>query len=275
MEPAILAIESKAKLSEALTSQRDTLQSLADQSKQPELDSFFAELDGLDLDQLQQELEALSAAARPLQHERDSSLKALDELKQQQNELQQASDAAAAHKQDAANALALLVTDTERFIRLQYAITFLRDQVEAFRKKSQGPMMEKTSHYFSALTSNLYSGVAAQLDDNDKPQLVALRREGDNNLEVHTAGLSEGTADQLYLALRLAAIDLHLDKHTPIPLILDDLLMTFDDQRTRALLPVLAELSKKTQILIFTHHSHLNQLAQETTPELQLHQLTA
>ena len=275
MEPAILAIESKAKLSEALASQRDTLQSLADQSKQPELDSFFASLDGLDRDQLQQELDALSAAAQPLQQQRDSSLKALDDFKQQQHALQQASDTAAAHKQDAANALALLVTDTERFIRLQYAITFLRDQVEAFRKKSQGPMMEKTSHYFSALTSNRYSGVAAQLDDKGKPQLVALRRDGDNNLEVHTAGLSEGTADQLYLALRLAAIDLHLDKHTPIPLILDDLLMTFDDERTRALLPVLAELSKKTQILIFTHHSHLNTLATETTPELQHHQLTA
>lgn len=275
MEPAILAIESKSKLSEALASQRDTLQSLADQSNQTELATFFAELDGLDRDQLQQELDALSAAAQPLQQERDSCLKALDELKQQQHALQQASDTAAAHKQDAANALALLVTDTERFIRLQYAITFLRDQVEAFRKKSQGPMMEKTSHYFSALTSHRYSGVAAQLDDKGKPQLVALRKEGDTLLEVHTAGLSEGTADQLYLALRLAAIDLHLDKHTPIPLILDDLLMTFDDERTRALLPVLAELSKKTQILIFTHHTHLNKLATDTTPELQLHQLSA
>ena len=138
--------------------------------------------------------------------------------------------------------------------------------------------MEKTSHYFSALTSGLYSGVAAQLDDKGKPQLVALRvieNSPATFTEVHTSGLSEGTADQLYLALRLAAIDLHLDKHPAIPLILDDLLITFDDQRTRALLPVLAELSKKTQILIFTHHSHLNELASKNTPALQLHQLTA
>lgn len=275
MEPAILAIESKTRLIEALATQRDTLQALANDT---ELDAFFAELDGLDREQLKQELESLSANAQPLQLERDRSLKALDELTQQQHDLQLASDEAAAHKQDAANALSLLVTDTERFIRLQYAITFLRDQVETFRKQSQGPMMEKTSHYFSALTSDRYSGVSAQLDDKGKPQLVALRRNeahSDTTTEIHTNGLSEGTADQLYLALRLAAIDLHLDKHTSIPLILDDLLMTFDDERTRALLPVLAELSKKTQILIFTHHSHLNGLASETTPELQLHQLSA
>ncbi|MEO1857258.1 MAG: AAA family ATPase [Rubritalea sp.] len=273
MEPAILAIESKAKLSEALASQRDTLQSLADQNNQTNLDLFFAELDGLDRDQLRQELDTLTTEAKPLQQARDTSLKALDELRQQQHILEQASDTSAAHKQDAANALSLLVTDTERFIRLQYAISFLRDQVESFRKKSQGPMMEKTSHYFSALTSNRYSGVAAQLDDKGKPQLISLRRQGDSIQEIHTAGLSEGTADQLYLSLRLAAIDLHLDKHTPIPLILDDLLMTFDDERTRALLPVLAELSKKTQILIFTHHSHLSKLANDCSSAIQLHQL--
>ncbi|MDE0859969.1 MAG: hypothetical protein OSA93_07400 [Akkermansiaceae bacterium] len=39
--------------------------------------------------------------------------------------------------------------------------------------------------------------------------------------------------------------------------------MTFDNERTKALLPVLAELSKKTQVLIFTHHAHLKELMGE------------
>lgn len=278
MERAIIQIETKAKLSDSLESQKDTLLQLA---KGEDLETFFDRLKGLDNEQISEELADLEAQTEPFKEQRDRDRKALDALQHQQQELQQASDAAAAHKQDAANALSSIVTDTERFIKLQHAIHFLRDQVEAFRKKTQGPMMEKTSHYFSALTSGRYSGVAAQLDDKGKPQLVALRSNSDNNkstettTEVHTNSLSEGTADQLYLALRLAAIDLHLDKHPAIPLILDDLLMTFDDDRTRALLPVLAELSKKTQVLIFTHHSHLSQLATETTPELQQHKLTA
>ena len=87
---------------------------------------------------------------------------------------------------------------------------------------------------------------------------------------VETSGLSEGTGDQLYLALRLAAIDLHLENHPPIPLILDDLLMTFDDERTKALLPVLKDLSRRTQILIFTHHSHLKELVGQ---EVEVHDL--
>ncbi|MBK1790160.1 YhaN family protein [Persicirhabdus sediminis] len=272
MERAILAIENKKKLTESLNSQRDTLTQLA---KGLELDAFIEILDGVERDQLADKLEKLTKEAQPLQEIRDTALKHLDELKHQQSQLELASAAAAGHKQDAANALAILVKDSERFIRLQYAIHFLKDQVEAYRKESQGPMMEKTSHYFSALTSHRYSGVAAQLDEKGHPQLVAIRQEGEAQTEIHTTGLSEGTADQLYLALRLAAIDLHLDKHTPIPLILDDLLITFDDDRTKALLPVLAELSKKTQVLIFTHHQHICEIARAHAPEINYHQLPA
>ena len=136
--------------------------------------------------------------------------------------------------------------------------------------------MEKTSKYFSALTNNRYTGVAAQLDDKGTPQLVAKMKEDETGTalrEVHTSGLSEGTADQLYLSLRLAAIDLHLDKHTPMPLILDDLLITFDNERTQALLPVLAELSKKTQVLIFTHHPHILDLAEECKCPHSIHRI--
>ncbi|MCH1503346.1 MAG: hypothetical protein L7V86_07170, partial [Verrucomicrobiales bacterium] len=72
--------------------------------------------------------------------------------------------------------------------------------------------------------------------------------------------------DQLYLALRFAAIDLHLSTYSPMPLVLDDLLMTFDDERTTALLPILANLSQKTQILVFTHHQHLLDLFERNLP---------
>jgi uncharacterized protein YhaN len=60
-----------------------------------------------------------------------------------------------------------------------------------------------------------------------------------------------------------------------MPLILDDLLMTFDNDRTKAILPQLANLSKRTQIFLFTHHQHLVDLCRESLGEgnFQLHQL--
>jgi uncharacterized protein YhaN len=46
-----------------------------------------------------------------------------------------------------------------------------------------------------------------------------------------------------------------------MPVILDDLLVTFDDRRTRAVLPVLSDLGRQGQVMLFTHHRHLVELA--------------
>jgi uncharacterized protein YhaN len=75
--------------------------------------------------------------------------------------------------------------------------------------------------------------------------------------------MSEGTCDQVYLALRLAGLYLYLDKEEPLPFIVDDILVNFDDQRSLATLRVLAELSRRTQIIMFTHHDHIVDLARE------------
>ena len=60
---------------------------------------------------------------------------------------------------------------------------------------------------------------------------------------------SDGTMDQLYLALRLAVAE----ELTPnAPLILDDALVRFDDQRMRAAVEILQELSENRQVILFT-----------------------
>ena len=79
-------------------------------------------------------------------------------------------------------------------------------------------------------------------------------------------GLSEGTRDQLYMALRLASVEQRLASTAePMPFIADDLFVNFDDARTRAGLRVLADLARRTQVLVFTHHAHLLELARAET----------
>lgn len=268
MEAAIISIEKHSQLTSHAESARSTLMELSDATP---LADYLQQLDQQNPDALKLEKSALEATSQSIQNQRDEAKSILDDLKATERELKQAGDNAAQHKQSAANALSTIVTDTDRYIKLHHAIHFLKQQVEAYREKTQEPIIEKTSHYFNALTCGAFTGVAAQLDDKDVPQLVALR--ASDNQQVHTHGLSEGTLDQLYLALRLAAIDLHLDTHTAIPLILDDLLITFDDNRTRALLPVLEKLSQRTQILIFTHHHHLIDLTKKSAPTIHHHTL--
>jgi len=47
-----------------------------------------------------------------------------------------------------------------------------------------------------------------------------------------------------------------------MPLILDDLLVHFDDERALSALTALRDFSQRSQVLLFTHHAHLVQLAE-------------
>jgi len=83
-----------------------------------------------------------------------------------------------------------------------------------------------------------------------------------------TSELSEGTADQVFLALRLAAVaELHAERvaagQQALPLVLDDILMTFDEERTASALQVLAHLAPGLQVIIFTHHQFVADAATE------------
>jgi len=75
-------------------------------------------------------------------------------------------------------------------------------------------------------------------------------------------GMSSGTRDQLYLALRLATAETY-SQGEPLPFIVDDVLVNFDEERTAATLRVLREMGRHTQVILFTHHRHLAALAEE------------
>lgn len=67
--------------------------------------------------------------------------------------------------------------------------------------------------------------------------------------------LSSGTADQLYLAVRLAICEMVLPVEQNAPLILDDALLTFDDERLHKTLDYLVRLGEQRQILLFSCQS--------------------
>ncbi|MDZ4849759.1 MAG: AAA family ATPase [Pirellulaceae bacterium] len=163
----------------------------------------------------------------------------------------------------------------DEYVRLQLASFVLNGAMERFRERNQGPVLERASKLFEVLTGGSFIKL---ISDNEEDQAVLMGMRSDGR-RVHVAGpqagMSEGTCDQLYLALRLASLESWLADHPPIPLVIDDILVNFDDQRSTAALKVLAELSKKTQIILFTHHQHLVTLAHNSIDQQQLfvHQL--
>ncbi len=92
---------------------------------------------------------------------------------------------------------------------------------------------------------------------------------------VAVGALSEGTADQLYLALRLAALQVQQQPDRMMPLMLDDVFMSSDDELAAQVFQALEKFSAQGQVLVFTHHQHLVDLAARTVQPgaLRVHQL--
>jgi uncharacterized protein YhaN len=184
-------------------------------------------------------------------------------------------DSGAAEKAlEAQEALARVRVVAERYARAKVGAFILGREIERYRQENQGPMLTKASELFARLTLGRYTGVRAGYNDKDKPALKCVR---DGNIEVEVEGLSEGTRDQLYLSLRLASLLRYADLAEPMPLVLDDVLIQFDDERSRAALEVIAELSTRMQVLFFTHHARLVDLARAAVPasSLTVHELTS
>jgi uncharacterized protein YhaN len=166
-------------------------------------------------------------------------------------------DAAKAESQRQ-EALAGMANAAERYVKVYTAARLLRWAIDRFRERRQGPMLARASEIFNGLTQDAFSRLV--VDYESEPCRLSGLRSGGGHVEIE--GMSEGTRDQLYLALRLAALELHLENSATLPFIADDLFINYDDGRAQAGLKALAKLSEMTQVVFLTHHEHLVPVAQ-------------
>ena len=142
---------------------------------------------------------------------------------------------------------------------LRVSALLLGAALERHRAGRQDPLMQRAGALFAGLTGSTWAGLDQSFDDNDRAQLVARRHNGGGNVEI--AHLSEGTRDQLYLALRLAYLESYAERAEPAPFVGDDLFASFDDERTALGLEALAAIGDRVQPLLFTHHRAVVDLA--------------
>jgi uncharacterized protein YhaN len=231
------------------------------------LEELAAETEGLDLGQQRGRQSEIGDEIKELNDEIGAADRNVTTLELGVERFRERTSAAEA-ADDAQEVLARIRQSAHRYVRLRLAREVLRTEIARYRDENQGPILEKANLLFPRLTRGAYSALKVVTGDGDEPVLSCIRADRE---EVGVEGLSDGTKDQLYLALRLASL-LHFTEHnTPLPLILDDCLVHFDDDRARAALEVLGEVSKSFQILFFTHHRRLVELAREAVPKDRLH----
>lgn len=228
--------------------------------------------DGLSLPELKTECEAVNidqVSAREQKLEQDlKELRArLTEAAEHRTQTRSAFEAiggddraadAAAVRQAA---LAEMRDVAEQYVRVRSAATLLQWAIERYRREKQAPLLKRAGQVFATLTGGSFSDLRVEIDEQDHAQLAGVRP---NVGLVRVGGMSTGTADQLYLALRVASVEDYLNRAGALPFVADDLFINFDNDRAAAGFKVLGQLARKTQILFFTHHRHLVEIAQAT-----------
>lgn len=224
---------------------------LADQAGGRSPAELRARIDGRDDEALARHLAEAEAAHARAREARDAAVEA-DTRARAAYEALGARPGAGVAAQEEEDAAAEIAETVAHFTRDHVAGRLLALAVERYRQEHQSPIVARASALFSTLTRGRWQGIGI---DYDAPQPRLGPRGADHVLGL--GALSEGTRDQLFLALRIAAIEDHARRATPLPFLADDLFITFDETRTEAAFAALAELGATTQVIVFTHHRHV------------------
>ncbi|XZE36609.1 AAA family ATPase [Pirellulaceae bacterium SH501] len=235
-----------------------------------DLNEFLAEVEreASEKDSIEPRIQQLASEVALLESDKERSLEefhrensVLEQLERQEEVL----DATV----DCESLAATIEEQFRELMVLRICSHVLNAGMERFREKNQGPVLKAAGDMFQKMTLGGFERLRVDWDENGKAVMVGVRGGTAEDLHVHQ--MSDGTCDQLYLSLRLACLENWLSHHEPIPFIVDDILVHFDDDRSVATLQRLADLSARTQVIFFTHHEHLLELARKALPADQLH----
>ena len=247
----------------------EALRELTEVGEGQSLTTLEAEAEALPPDEAAALRDSLATRRREIESEREAIGRSLAEAEAALE--RSASEAASAEaQQGVTETQSALAATSQRYVELAAGAAFLRWLIDRHRKTTQAPLLARAGDLIATVTHGAYTRLLIEHDD-DRARIIAERADGDH---IGVEGLSEGTRDQLYLALRLAALGVRGGPST-LPLICDDLLVTADDRRAAAMLAVLQAASETMQVLVFTHHGHLVEVARRAVGDdaLRLHAL--
>jgi uncharacterized protein YhaN len=158
-----------------------------------------------------------------------------------------------------------------RYLILRAGIAAAEEALRLFRDRHRGAMMERASEAFRLISRGAYRALTTA-PNGQSETLIALGVDGGSK---EAAQLSKGARFQLYLALRVAGYHELAKIRTPAPFIADDIMETFDHFRAEEALRLFADMGRVGQVIYFTHHQHLAEIAKAVCPEARVHELAA
>ncbi len=207
---------------------------------------FARDRAALELDELRDQAEELRIA-------RDRIKEQVGERKSELVEVETDSAAVQA-AQDVALACAAVQEAATAHAKAKLAATVVRRAIDRYRRLHQDPLLRRANDLFTRFT--LGSFVELFVDIDERGEGILIGRQRDRVLK-RVPEMSKGTREQLYLALRIAAIERYVAASGPVPVIFDDVFIESDTPRSERIFEALGELATSTQVIVLTHHEHL------------------
>ncbi len=140
--------------------------------------------------------------------------------------------------------------DAKEWAKYAVAKDMLSKTIGRYKEDRMPRMLAKAENFLSVLTAGVYGKIIPQ------PSGSGFLIEREDHVLFEANELSQATAEQVYVSIRLALAAVHHDRY-PFPIIIDDSFVNFDHLRTARIIQLLREMSSQNQILIFTCHRHL------------------
>lgn len=150
---------------------------------------------------------------------------------------------------------------SRKWAALQIAQTMMKKAIEQYQKERQPDVIKNSQDYFQTMTLGKYQRIYTPLDES------GIHVVDETHSEKELDELSRGTAEQLYLSLRLGFIKELSKRSESIPVVFDEILVDFDPQRAQATAQMIKQLSSQNQVLFFTCHPETKQLLVKTVPD--------
>jgi uncharacterized protein YhaN len=151
--------------------------------------------------------------------------------------------------------LSELTSLAEEWFALAWSATALEELRVEFEQSHQPPILARAKEYLSRLSGERYDNIWTPMGE----RTLCVDDADGNTLRIEH--LSGGTREQLFLAIRFAMIEHFSKLGVELPIVLDDILVNFDEQRTRAAIEeLLRQTGDNQQILFFTCHQHLAEM---------------
>ncbi len=199
------------------------------------------------------ELDEVHEQSESLRGQRDQVKENIGERKSMLAQAETDTDAVQA-AQDVQLARAAVKEAAVAHTKAKLSAAVVRRAIDRYRRLHQDPLLHRANELFGRFTLGSFVELFVDIDEREHGVLIGRQR---NRVLKRVPEMSKGTREQLFLALRIAAIERYVATSGPIPVIFDDVFIESDEPRSERIFEALGELAATTQVIVLTHHHHL------------------